>query len=244
WCSDRAYKDRVREKLLSILQPACKRLFKDFRICGPVFIVKRKGEDTTFPIHQDWNVVDEEKHRAFNMWIPLHDVSAENGSLWHVEGSHRLPTLVRGAGLLFPNLYGIRDHISPVMRSLDLKAGEAMVFYHRLIHGSPPNTHEEPRVVISFSILPKKVPLHIFFQKDAQSPLQVYHPNDLFIYQFDNVRDDTPFVPPEGELVAELPPHQPVVLTPEIFDNYFPDLIPPSPNPGFWARLKTFFSGN
>lgn len=247
WCSDRAYKDRVREKLLSVLEPACQRLFQDFRIVSPVFIVKRKGADTTFPIHQDWNVVDEEKHRAFNVWVPLHAVDAHNGSLWHVPGSHRLPTIVRGPGLLFPRLYDIKDHIRPAMKSLSLEAGQAMVFYHRLIHGSPPNQNDEPRVVISFSLLPREVPLHIYFQKSEESPLQVYHPDDLFIYGFDNVRDDTPFVPPEGELVEERPPHEPVNLTPEMFDQYFPGMIPqpelaqpnsPAPKRGFWNKFK------
>lgn len=255
WCADYDYKVKVREKLIEVIQPACERVFKDFRMVSPVFIVKRKGGDTTFPIHQDWNVVDESKHRAFNVWIPLHDVDATNGSLWHIPGTHRLPTYVRGPGLLFPNLYDIKDHVAPAMRSLSLEAGQAMVFYHRLIHGSPPNQAEEPRVVISFSLLPKEVPLHIYFQPELESPLQVYHPKDDFIYQFENVRDDTPKVPPRGEMVEERAPYTPIQLTPELFDEYFPGLIPPQPvlatagnnaeqsRTGFWSRVKGLFGG-
>lgn len=243
WCSDRAYKDQVRERLLAVLQPACARAFQDFRICSPVFIVKRKGADTTFPIHQDWNVVDEEHHRAFNVWTPLYDVDAENGSLWHVPGTHRLPTPIRGPGILFPNLYGIQDHIAPAMQSVPLKAGEAMVFYHRLIHGSPPNTQENPRIVVSFSLLPKDVPLHIYFQKDEDSPLEVYHPDDLFIYDFDNVRDTTAFIPPDTAPIAQKPPYSPVLLTPESFDQHFPGLIPKqaTAKPSVWQKLKAAF---
>src|SRR5688572_15553008 len=85
WCSDRDYKDDIREGLQRILGPASRRLYQNFRLVSPVFIVKRKGADTTFPIHQDWNVVDETQHRAFNMWIPLHDVDATNGALWIVK---------------------------------------------------------------------------------------------------------------------------------------------------------------
>ena len=253
WCSDYDYKVKVREKLIEIIRPACERVFKNFRMVSPVFIVKRKGGDTTFPIHQDWNVVDETKHRAFNVWIPLHAVDANNGSLWHVPGSHRLPTTVRGPGLLFPNLYSIRDHIAPAMHSLSLDAGEAMVFYHRLIHGSPPNQSEEPRVVVSFSLLPLEVPLHIYFQPELDSPLQVFHPADDFIYQFENVRDDTPKVPPVGEMVEERPSYDPITVTPELFDEYFPGMIPPAPvlagepdhaqAKGFWERVKGLFGG-
>lgn len=249
WCSDFDYKIKVREKLLSILQPALERTFQDFRIVSPVFIVKRNGAETTFPIHQDWNVVDEEKHRAFNVWIPLHAVDANNGSLWHVPGSHKLPNMVRGPGLLFPNLHDLPDHIAPVMKSLSLTPGEAMIFYHRLIHGSPPNHGDAYRVVVSCSVLPKKVPFHIYFQQDLESPLQVFHPEDDFIYHFENVREDTGRLAPEGTLVEERPPYQPVAITREIFESHLPGMLPPlEPVPvpvaaipsslGFWDRVK------
>lgn len=248
WCSDYDYKVKIREKLLSVLQPALERTFKDFRIVSPVFIVKRKGSDTTFPIHQDWNVVDEEKHRAFNVWMPMHSVDANNGSLWHVPGSHRLPNIIRGPGILFPNLYKLPEHIAPAMRSLSLEAGEGMVFYHRLIHGSPPNQNDQPRVVVSCSILPKEVPFHIYFQKENESPLQVYHPEDNFIYNFENVVEDTGKLAPEGALVEERAPYQPVAISPAVFDSHFPGLIPSQPEPvpagvvdekkSFWDRVK------
>ena len=259
WCSDTDYKIRIREKLLSVLRPAFERTFKDFRIVTPVFIVKRKGEDTTFPIHQDWNIVDEETHRAFNVWIPMHPVDAHNGSLWHVPGSHRLPNIIRGPGILFPDLYKLPDHIAPAMKSLSLSPGEAMVFYHRLIHGSPPNQNDDPRIVVSCSVLPKKVPFHIYFQKTKESPLQVFHPEDDFIYKFENVRDDTGSLAPEGALVEERAPYHPVQITPEIFDSHFPGMIPKVAEPvvaggnnggnnegekrSFWDRVKGLFGG-
>lgn len=232
WCSDRAYKERIREGIRDRVMPALNRHFQDFRIVSPVFIVKIPGAQTTFPIHQDWNVVDEERHRAFNVWIPLWDVDANTGSLWAVKGSHRLPTYIRGAGILFPKLYGLEDHIRPRMRSMDLQAGTGMVFYHRLVHGSPPNQGPNPRVVISFSVIPKAVPLHIYFQEKPDSKLQVYHPDDNFIYEFDNVPDDTERFAPRGELVAEHPPYRQIELTPALFDQYCV-----GKRPGFWQRL-------
>ena len=217
WCSDYDYKVRIRERLREILQPALDRVYKDFRVVSPVFIVKRKGEDTTFPIHQDWNVVDETKHRAFNMWIPLQDVDASNGALWIVKGSHRLPNTVRAAGYLFPDLYGLEEHLQPRMEAMAIPAGHALVFYHRVIHGSPPNQNQIPRAVVAVSVLPEEVPLHIYFQPDAEHNLEVYHPSDDFIYEYENVRDDSPFVSPVGEPVAVLPPYSRVKLKPKDF---------------------------
>jgi hypothetical protein len=233
WCSDRTYKDDIREGLKRILHAASHRLYQDFRLLAPVFIVKRKGDDTTFPIHQDWNVVDETQHRAFNMWIPLHDVDASNGALWIVKGSHKFPNHVRGPGYLFPRLYHLEDHIRPRMEPMAMQAGQALIFYHRVLHGSPPNQTDDPRVVVAMSVLPEAVPLHIFFQKDAQSQLECYHPHDEFIYEFENVRDQTAFHPPSGAPVSIEAPFRQIDFTEEWFDRYFAA----KPKPGFWERL-------
>ncbi|MFN8396216.1 MAG: phytanoyl-CoA dioxygenase family protein [Bacteroidia bacterium] len=233
WCSDRQYKDEIREGIRRIIQPAADRLYQNFRLVTPVFIVKRQGADTTFPIHQDWNVVDETQHRAFNMWIPLHDVDEKNGALWIVKGSHKFPNHVRGPGYLFPKLYHLDAHLRPLMEPMAMPAGNALIFYHRVLHGSPPNQNEQPRVVIATSVLPKTVPLHIFFQKDAESNLEVYHPHDEFIYEFENVRDQTAFHPPSGKPVAIQAPFKQPDFSQEWFDRYYAG----KPKLGFWERI-------
>ncbi|GHC06543.1 phytanoyl-CoA dioxygenase family protein [Thermomonas carbonis] len=214
WCSDPEYKAHIREELQRLLRPAMERLFKDCRLVAPVFIVKVPGQDTTFPIHQDWSVVDETRHTALNLWVPLHDVDEHNGGLWAVPGSHQLGNHVRGPGLLFPNLRGVEASLRERMRQVSGPAGMATVFYHRVIHGSPPNLSNAPRVALGCSVLPREVPLHIYFQRDAASPLTVYHPPDDFIYGFTNVRDQTAMRPPAGEPVAVLPPYEPGTLSP------------------------------
>ncbi len=215
WCSDADYKAQIREELQRLLRPAVERLFNDCRMVAPVFIVKIPGEQTTFPIHQDWSVVDETRHTALNLWVPLHAVDEQNGGLWAMPGSHRLGNHIRGPGLLFPNLRPVEAPLRARMRHIGGAAGTAVVFYHRVIHGSPPNVSSAPRVAVACSVLPRSVPLHIFFQRDATSPLQVYHPPDDFIYGFSNVRDHTALRPPAGEAVAILPPHIPAVISPQ-----------------------------
>lgn len=213
WCSDPDYKAHIREELKRLLRPAIERVFQDVRLVTPVFIVKVPGVETTFPIHQDWSVVDETRHTALNVWIPLHDVGEHNGGLWAVPGSHRLHNHVRGPGHLFPNLRNVEATLRDRMRQVAGAAGMATVFYHRVIHGSPPNLSAAPRVALACSILPNHVPLHIFFQRDAMSPLQVYHPSDNFIYGFSNVRDQTALIPPSGEMVSMLPSYVPAVFS-------------------------------
>lgn len=209
WCADRAYKERVRDALTRLLTPAVERSFNDLRIVSPVFIVKEPGGSNVFPIHQDWSVVDESRHRALNLWIPLYDESERSGSLWIVPGSHRAGAPIRGAGFLFPSLYQMDADLSRLRVSPSCPAGSALAFYHRLVHGSPANETPRRRIVIGMSLVPRGTPLRIYFQPSADAPLQVYEPPDDFIYEFENVRDDTARVPPVGRPVEIRPPYAP-----------------------------------
>jgi len=217
WCSDREYKVYIKEQLLQIVTPAANRLFTHFRCVNPVFIVKIGDVNTTFPIHQDWSIVDETQYQAYNVWIPLHDVNEHNGGLWMVKGSHKLANYVRGAGVLFPDLSSIEEYIKPIITPVPLKAGDAVFFYHRTIHGSPPNLTASPRIAVSFSVLPKEVSLQIYFQKNEESELEAYEVEDNFIYNYENVRDDTPNIPPIGNRVKVLKGLSAQVITLEVF---------------------------
>jgi hypothetical protein len=174
--------------------------------------------------------------------------------LWIVKGSHKFPNHVRGPGYLFPKFYHLEGYLKPLMEPMAMQAGQALIFYHRVLHGSPPNQTDTPRAVVAMSVLPGEVPLHIFFQKDADSPLECYHPHDEFIYEFENVRDQTAFHPPSGAPVTVEAPFQQYNFTEEWFNSYYageaalPDLpLQPvavaaddgaaSPKLGFWDRL-------
>jgi ectoine hydroxylase-related dioxygenase (phytanoyl-CoA dioxygenase family) len=43
-------------------------------------MVKSKGENGSLHPHQDWNIVDEREFNSYNIWLPLVDVNAENGT--------------------------------------------------------------------------------------------------------------------------------------------------------------------
>jgi ectoine hydroxylase-related dioxygenase (phytanoyl-CoA dioxygenase family) len=165
WCKDGAYKQKITKGLEQILAPASERIFEHFRTNNYVFIIKNKGKYTQFPIHQDWSVVDESKYMSFNVWIPLQDVNQNTGALWIIKGSHRINRHIRGANHLFPDYNYLSKELKPYMHPMNAKAGEAVIFFHSTIHGSPPNINEKLRKVTCFTVLPKEAPLQIFFQK-------------------------------------------------------------------------------
>ena len=126
---------------------------------------------------------------------------------------------MRGAGFLFPNLCPIEAELRRLQVSPRCPSGSALAFYHRLVHGSPPNVTARPRIVVGLSLVPRSVPLQIFFQPGPSEPLSVYQPPDDFIYEFENVRDDTATVPPIGEPIAVLPPHVPPPIVAAEFER-------------------------
>jgi hypothetical protein len=196
WHSDTEYKLKINRRLSEIIEPACERTFENYRALSQQFIVKMKGNQTTFPIHQDWSIVDETKYLSFNLWIPIYDVNENNGAMWIVEGSHNIKRKVRGAGYLFPNYYEVLDELRPYMTSYSVKAGEALLFFHNTIHGSPHNNTEQPRIVAQISVIPKDAPMQIYFQNGPNSQLEVHRPADDFTFHYDKIREESETRPP------------------------------------------------
>jgi hypothetical protein len=202
WHSDLEYKLKIRDGIKSIVSAAFERNFENYRAISQQFIVKKQGSETTFPIHQDWSIVDEEKYFSLNIWIPLHDVDEKNGAMWIVKKSHKLGNTIRGAGILFPNYHPYLEALKPYMTSFSMKAGEALIFYHSTIHGSPFNNSENLRKVIQCTLLPLNAPKQVYFQKDINSPLEIHHPIDDFSFHYDNIRSDSESIRPSKKASA------------------------------------------
>lgn len=205
WCSDMDYKQKVSQQLSNLFQTATDANFEKVRRLNHVFIVKRKGVNTTFKVHQDWNVVDENLFESVNVWVPLHDVDEASGALWVLKGSHQIDRKIRGAGYLFPEYGPYYKELQKNAISVKLKAGEAVVFYHSVIHGSPPNLTSEYRKAACFTVIPKEAPLCIYFQPTSKDLLLQYEPADDFIYHYKSLRTESVQLPPAKIPIKTLP---------------------------------------
>lgn len=214
WSPDLDYKLKIKENLERILAAACERNFKNYRALNQQFIVKLKGEETTFPVHQDWSIVDESKYISFNIWVPLQDVDANNGAMWILKRSHNINRPVRGAGYLFPNYNPILEELKKRSTVFSMKAGEALIFFLNTIHGSPANQSENERVVIQSAILPGEAPFQIYHQPEPGIALEVHHPKDDFTYHYERLREDSMVKAPtdKGFEVLESYVNTPVTL--------------------------------
>jgi hypothetical protein len=209
WHSDLAFKQKVKGALLVLLQPAFERNFTNCRRLNNIFMVKQAHTEGEFAMHNDWSVVDESRFQSINVWIALQDTTPHNGGLWMLKGSHRIDMPIRGGGALLPRFEAAAKQLKPYCEAVNAQAGEAVLFYHKTIHGSFPNQSDEDRAVCTFSIIPQEAALQICFQKDEHSPMEIYEPADDFNYKYNNLLEDTnTFAPGKHPMKVYPPYHQ------------------------------------
>lgn len=174
-----------------ILTPKLNELLWDYQTFAGTFIVKQSGENNCVPPHQDWTFVDESFFFSASIWIPLVDVSEENGAIGVIPGSHVLFDYPRASPS--PQYKaGLTNHavsLFPYMHLIEMKAGEVLIFNNRLIHASTPNRKNSPRVAIGIGIAPADAQLiHYYLLPNSNKrQIEVYEVDSDFFNQFSNL---------------------------------------------------------
>jgi non-heme Fe2+,alpha-ketoglutarate-dependent halogenase len=95
-------------------------------------------------------------------WLAFDDVDMANGCMQLIPGSHRrIRTMRLGdkggpsfgkAGITLEHEYGPEDAVS-----MEMKAGQFVIFTEQVIHGSPPNRSDRRRWGMAFRVVPPEV---------------------------------------------------------------------------------------
>jgi hypothetical protein len=163
--------ENVSRDLRHFLATRLDTVFCDYSVLGAAFIMKSAGEKTEFVPHQDWTLMDEEKYYSLNLWIPLHEVTGNNGMLRFLKGSHKLVRNLRMPPD-FPNLYGnVMDLVYPQLTTVPLKFGEAVVFDCGTLHGSFPNNSNDFRKSVIVGIYSKDAEFKFYYNTNRENSL-------------------------------------------------------------------------
>jgi len=149
------YRRRVNELISEIFTPKARLYLDNYRQLVSNYTVKEPGGESFFDFHLDWNMVDETQSRSVTIWCPLEDTNSVNGNLWILESSNTLGNSYRcGPGLCmyFENPKELRNSRF-LKKELRMKAGDAIIYDHKLFHGSPANRGDEPRVAINQAMI-------------------------------------------------------------------------------------------
>lgn len=212
WSGNTEYKKLVASFLRHFYSKALDRIFQNHRHFHHVFISKDANQQVNFEIHQDWSVVDETQYYSVNVWSPLQRVSKENGALWFIPQSHKLEQPIRGAGHLFPDYLDGMEELKELVECVEIEAGEALIFLHATIHGSPPNITNSKRIAACCSLVRKDAPIRNYFQPKPNLPLQVYETRDDFMYNYKSLNNEGRLFPPQGTLIEELESYNPTKI--------------------------------
>lgn len=180
------YRKVVDENIKTICSDNVAALFSGYRALFANYMVKEPGPEGDFPLHQDWTYVDESKFSSYAIWVPLCDVNELNGALSVVPGSHKLVTALRG-----PYVYEPFSRIGEVIKEkyskpIRLRAGEALIWDHRLIHFSRPNYSDKARLALTLIMVPGEAPvIHCFAQEESNGTvIEKYRANTEFFLRY------------------------------------------------------------
>jgi ectoine hydroxylase-related dioxygenase (phytanoyl-CoA dioxygenase family) len=144
------------------------RLVEHFADCKPhlgSFLVKAPGAYSYTCPHQDWTFVDTPDYSSMTAWIALVDTSESNGALGFVRGSHSF--FDRVVGSPSPDFrtctQGHEAVLYEYLEFVPLRAGQAVVFDNRTIHGAPPNRTSANRTAVAIGMTPREAPLYHYF---------------------------------------------------------------------------------
>lgn len=180
--SDEVFKQEIFEHTNKVLQRAIDDNFENYKKLGSTFLCKAPGKEGKVDVHQDWTTVDESKYYSATIWVPMLDTTEENGALRVVPGSHLFFDYYRSNNI--PVAYRNNERLLwDNMITEPMKAGQAFILNHAVIHGSSPNLTNKERLVVAYGIAPKDAPL-LFYHKQVHDPTDKVEkfdmPDDFF----------------------------------------------------------------
>lgn len=94
------------------------------------------------------------------VWIALDDATIDNGCMKFIPGSHNQIRTIRfggGDGFYHVSFRLEFDHDPAKEVSLEMKAGQFIIFSERTIHGTGPNITNDRRMAVNFRLIPPTV---------------------------------------------------------------------------------------
>ncbi len=190
-------KKQLSQQIDQIVAPKAGQLFEAYTPLGSCYLSKALGPAGQMPIHQDWTVVDETIYDSYTIWVPLQDVDASNGALQVIAGSHRFSSALRSP-FFESALLEVEPELRKDLQLVELKAGEAIIFSQALMHASPPNTAQTPRLAVTYGLIPAAAELFFYYRNPQTNLAEKYAVPSTFFEQYNTQIGQKPNV---GELL-------------------------------------------
>ena len=225
--TDFGFRQKMNEQIKAVCQRAMQDVFEGAVALGGTFMTKSKGEKGSLKPHQDWSIVDEENFRSYNVWIPLVDVDEGNGTIQVLPRSHRFIKNIRGLNIS-DSFQKVNDELWKYLKPLKMKAGEALVYDHQLMHASGVNTTDIPRLVIVYGVIPEQASMRFYYGNNNN--IEIYSCTPEFFFT-ENIAAGPGKLP----RLQTVPDNNPVITSEKL-----EELI--GVKRGVWGKISALFS--
>jgi hypothetical protein len=228
----------VSKEILAVLQSHIEEHFENY--CTPIgtFMVKRPNPESASDIHRDYSSLDETEFQYRNLWIPLVDVTADNGALFVLEGSHKIFNQVLPMFTPWPYEHH-RDLLHRHIKTILANAGDLVVYQDRTLHGSKPNFTDKPRPVVHLGIFPPEAQL-CYHHLNENREVEVYHVSQEFYFK-GNFKEDLKSIPLHKKYPFEYPNYSAKDIERLLGVEPAAELEVPAKPAGMFSRIKSLF---
>lgn len=197
---NRDLKKKIHHYIVSQVWKELDEMLCDFKPIFANYMIKEAHNDSMMPLHADWTYVDESDDISIAAWVPLCDTNQFNGTLGVIPYSQHISNDIRGPRILQWE-YPFNDIlIEKAGKLINLKAGQAIIYNHRLLHYSPSNKSDDVRHAINISMVPNSKQVLHYTVPEGYKKIQCYKvDNEDFFLEYDNFQ-----VPEKGNLEYEL----------------------------------------
>jgi len=157
---------KMSDLICTAFKRAADDILTDYQFFIGHFMVKSNVDSREFELHQDWSVVYEDQFHIAQMWCPLVDTYPQNGGLFVIPGSHKFFNNHR-SGSLYRFHHKVSERTEKHILPLSIKAGYALFYHNRLIHGSFPNQSDKMRIVAMANTTSKEAG-YVYYQKSKK----------------------------------------------------------------------------
>lgn len=166
WSPNNKYRETVSASVVSVLSSFIQPAFNNYKIIFGYYLTKQPSELGEVTLHRDWTIIDETKYTGITAWIPLCDITNDNGAFSVVRGSHMENCGVRGSNIDTRHI-SIED-IQPDLIEIKMSKGDVLLFDQRLLHASMPNRSNSLRNAAGLVLIPAETsPVH--YLKDERT---------------------------------------------------------------------------
>lgn len=176
-------RQKVHDIVSAEMRPLIQTYFPEYKALVANIILKEPG-DKEVPLHQDWSFVDETQYSSYAIWLPLEETTRENGGLYVLEGSHQWFNNFRSTRVNTQAI-SVYPEVKQHLKFMEIKKGQGVIFNHKLLHYTPPNTTNRNRMVVQTAIIPTSLQPFFPYRESNDEDITIYQVNDPFFIHED-----------------------------------------------------------